>query len=392
MAVNPSAFGPKPQFVDVAGNPAISYQLFFYVAGSTSTKQDTFTDSTGLVANTNPIILNALGEPSTQIWWPAGQSFKVVLAPPTDTDPPSSPIWTIDNLYGINDFTNSPAQSEWVLSPLTPTFVNATTFTLPGNQTADFQISRRVKSVNTAGLAYGTIANSVFTTLTTVTLVNTSGVLDSGLSQVSYGLVSATNNSLPVASTTITGAVELATTAEVQTGTDTGRVPSVSSMQNGKSTLNAPILTTSGTAVNQTGIPAYAKRVRITFMGVSGNGTSPITVRLGTSGGVEATNYLGGVGYVLGAASFDSAVLATGFNLTNSASAAQVYRGKIILELADAATNTWDCLGVFGRTDTGSMSWVAGTKALAAVLDRIQVTTVGGVDTFDAGSISVMWE
>lgn len=197
MAVNPSAFGPKPQYVDVAGNPAIGYKLFFYVAGSTSTKQDTFTDSTGLVANTNPIILNALGEPNTQIWWPAGRSFKVVLAPPTDTDPPTSPIWTIDNLYGINDFTNAPAQSEWVLSPLTPAFVNATTFTLLGNQTSDFQVGRRIKSTNTAGQSYGTILASVFTTLTTVTLTNTSGVLDSGLSQVSYGLLSAVNPSIP---------------------------------------------------------------------------------------------------------------------------------------------------------------------------------------------------
>lgn len=195
--VNPSAFGPKPQWVDVAGDPADGYKVFFYLAGSTSTKQDTFTDSTGLVANLNPIILNTLGEPSTQIWWPAGQSFKVVLAPPTDTDPPTSPIWTVDNLYGINDFTNSPAQNEWVLSPLTPTFINATTFTLPGNQTADFQVNRRVKSTNTAGTSYGIITSSVFTTLTTVTLWNTSGVLDSGLSQVSYGLLSAVNPSTP---------------------------------------------------------------------------------------------------------------------------------------------------------------------------------------------------
>src|SRR6185436_10593119 len=99
MALNPSAFGPKPQFVDSAGNPAVGNKLFFYVAGSTSTKQNTFTDSTGSVANANPVVLNALGEPTTEIWWTQGLSYKIVYAPSTDTDPPTSPIWTIDNLW-----------------------------------------------------------------------------------------------------------------------------------------------------------------------------------------------------------------------------------------------------------------------------------------------------
>jgi hypothetical protein len=72
-------------------------------------------------ANTNPVVLNALGNPTTQIWFTAGQSYKVVYAPSTDTDPPTSPIWTIDNLTGINDVTVA-SQSEWVAGP-TPTYV-----------------------------------------------------------------------------------------------------------------------------------------------------------------------------------------------------------------------------------------------------------------------------
>jgi len=34
----------------------------------------------------------------------------------------------------------------------------------------------------------------------------------------------------------------------------------------------------------------------------------------------------------------------------------------------------------------------AGSKTLSAQLDRIRITTVNGTDTFDAGSINIMYE
>jgi hypothetical protein len=110
MSVNVSPLGVCPQFELATGLPAVGGKLFFYVAGST-TKQDTFTNSTGSVANANPLILNSLGQPSTEIWWTVGQSYKVVYAPSTDTDPPSSPIRTWDNLT-----TWDPAVSSALLS------------------------------------------------------------------------------------------------------------------------------------------------------------------------------------------------------------------------------------------------------------------------------------
>ena len=140
MTVNVSPFGPKPQFLLSTGLPAVGNQLFFYAAGS-STKQNTYTDSTGGSANSNPIVLNSLGEPTNEIWFTGGQSYKVVYAPSTDTDPPSSPIWTVDNIRGINDTTVT--QDQWVASGLTPTFVSATSFTLAGDQTSTFQAGRR---------------------------------------------------------------------------------------------------------------------------------------------------------------------------------------------------------------------------------------------------------
>jgi hypothetical protein len=193
-SVNCSPFGPKPQIELAAGTPAVGYKLFFYVAGSVNTKQNTYTDSTGLVANTNPLLLNSLGQPTTEIWFTAGQSYKVVLAPSTDTDPPTSPVWSVDNLRGIND--TSVTIDQWVAGPA-PTYINATQFSLVGDQTSIFQVGRRIKATVTAGTVYGRISVSAFAAVTTVTVVLDSGALDAGLSAVSYGLLSATNPSVP---------------------------------------------------------------------------------------------------------------------------------------------------------------------------------------------------
>jgi len=128
------------------------------------------------------------------VWFPTGQTFKVVFAPSTDTDPPVSPYWTKDNLAGINDVSVT-AQSEWVAGP-TPTYISATSFSLVGDQTANFTVSRRIKTTNTGGTVYSTIVGSAFTTLTTVTVVNDSGSLDSGLSSVFYGILDPANPSI----------------------------------------------------------------------------------------------------------------------------------------------------------------------------------------------------
>lgn len=182
------------QYDDGNGALASGYRLFFYAAGS-STKQNTFNSSTGSVANSNPIVLNALGEPAVEIWLTTGQNYKVGLAIPGSDDPPASFVWTEDNISGVNDATVT--LDQWVTGP-TPTFVSATQFTLVGDQTSIFHVGRRVKTTNSGGTIYSTITVSAFTTLTTVTVVNDSGSLDSGLSAVSYGLLGADNNAVPV--------------------------------------------------------------------------------------------------------------------------------------------------------------------------------------------------
>ncbi len=86
---------PIQKFFDNNGIPLAGGKLFSYIAGTT-TKLNTYTDSTGLTANTNPIILNFRGE--CRLWIDPLLVYKFVLAPPTATDPPGNPIWTVDNI------------------------------------------------------------------------------------------------------------------------------------------------------------------------------------------------------------------------------------------------------------------------------------------------------
>jgi len=88
------------------GAPAAGFKLFTYVAGQ-STKQNTWTDSTQAVINANPLLLDANGfaaaSASASVWLDPTLVYKFVWAPANDTDPPSSPIRTIDNIRGPLD-------------------------------------------------------------------------------------------------------------------------------------------------------------------------------------------------------------------------------------------------------------------------------------------------
>jgi hypothetical protein len=58
-------------------------------------------------------------------------------------------------------------------------------------------------------------------------------------------------------------------------------------------TSGTAVASTSGVSIDFTSIPSWVKRITVMFSGVSTNGTSPLQVQLGTSGGVDATSYIG---------------------------------------------------------------------------------------------------
>lgn len=231
--LSPLPLGGGPVFIPGGNQPAAGGQLFFYASG-TSTKQNTYTTSSGSVANANPVVLDAGGNVtgSHEIWMGQGSTYRVILAPSNDSDPPLSPYWTIDSISGINDFTNATlnVSSEWISFSTVPVFSNASTFILSGDQTQTFTVGRRVKTINTGGTVYGTITSSVFGTSTTIFQVADSGNLDSGLNAVSFGMIGTTDGSIPWTQVTSTGLNESLASVTTASLTSVGSVYSGANM------------------------------------------------------------------------------------------------------------------------------------------------------------------
>ena len=144
---------------------------------------------------------------------------------------------------------------------------------------------------------------------------------------------------------------------------------------------------TSGTSIDFTSIPSWVKRVTVMFSGVSTSGTSSVLLQAGTSLGIQTSSYLGTVND--GDTAVANQQFSTGFS-DNTANAAIVRHG--VYELCLLTGNTWACRFQLGFSNAAAVRQGAGSIALSGALDRVRITTVGGTDTFDAGSINIMYE
>jgi hypothetical protein len=150
------------------------------------------------------------------------------------------------------------------------------------------------------------------------------------------------------------------------------------------------VASTSGTSIDFTSIPSWVKRITVMLNGVSTNGTSEYLLQLGDSGGVETTGYTG-VSARQGAAGNVFTTSTAGFPLTDTVAAANLHQGLITVCLIGA--NAWVVSGLTSFNGAASSTaTVSGGKTLSDTLDRIRITTVGGVNTFDAGTINILYE
>jgi hypothetical protein len=184
------------QLATSTGIPLVGGKLYTYLASST-TPATVYQDDAGGSSHTNPIILNARGEPPAPIWINGGQSIKFALHDAADV-----PIRTIDDVTGVGDPTGiTNTVSEWMTFSHAPTYVSAASFMVAGNQTADLNVGRRVKIPVSGNTSYGTITASAFGAVTTVTINTTGSVgLDSSIDALStfeIGLLSGSNQSVP---------------------------------------------------------------------------------------------------------------------------------------------------------------------------------------------------
>ncbi len=197
---------------------------------------------------------------------------------------------------------------------------------------------------------------------------------------------------VPAASTTAAGKVELATSAEAQAGTDTTRAITATAMKAAQIQLQTAVTLTTQTAVDFTSIPSWANRITVLFSSVSTNGTSVPIVQLGDAGGIETSGYTGSVS--IGSQTSAWTVVATpaaGFGITTTTAAGSSYTGKLILDRING--NEWIASGEWAQTTaTITTNLFQGAKTLSATLTQVRLTTSGGADQFDAGTVNVSYE
>ena len=145
----------------------------------------------------------------------------------------------------------------------------------------------------------------------------------------------------------------------------------------------------SSTSVDFLSIPSWVKRVTVMFDVVSTNGSSDIQLQIG-SGSVTTSGYVGSTVYVTAGAT-SGTNFSAGFLVSNSVGSGNTYSG--IATLCLLSSNKWTFSIVTGRGDSATIYSGGGVSStLSGALDRVRITTSNGTDTFDAGTINILYE
>jgi hypothetical protein len=155
---------------------------------------------------------------------------------------------------------------------------------------------------------------------------------------------------------------------------------------NGLINSGTAVASTSNTSIDFTGIPSGTKRITVMFNGVSTSGTTAYLLQIG-DGSVNTTGY-SSVGTGMDGTGVTATAYTTGFGIRYTSSSYAI-SGSVVLTLV--SSNIWVANGVLS-TSLPLTFTTSGTKTLTGVLDRVRITTVNGTDTFDAGSINILYE
>lgn len=184
------------------------------------------------------------------------------------------------------------------------------------------------------------------------------------------------------------GQVTVAAPAVAGTNTLTLQAATATSAVN---TLATAVASTSGTAIDFTGLPAWVKRITVQFQGVSTNGSSVLQVQLGTgSTSYTTSGYLGSTLASTSGSSPLITLVTTGMGIGPDGAATFTKTGTLVI--TNITGNTWVGNGNGANSEVARV-WTCGSSiALAAVLTAVRITTVNGTDTFDAGTVNILYE
>jgi hypothetical protein len=119
------------------------------------------------------------------------------------------------------------------------------------------------------------------------------------------------------------------------------------------------------------------------------SGSSNLLIQLGDSGGIETTGYAGSSVVAGNAVASAGALFTTGIGVMGN-NAGNVIHGTVVIHAV--GSNVWVASGSYGYENAGFSGSTGGSKTLSGTLDRVRLTTVNGTDTFDAGSVNIMYE
>jgi hypothetical protein len=143
---------------------------------------------------------------------------------------------------------------------------------------------------------------------------------------------------------------------------------------------------TSGTAIGFTGIPSWAKRVTLVLQNVQTSSTAQWIVQIG-SGSYTSSGY-DSVSQTTYSASGAVIAQTTGMAIYHNAAATYV---SGTMTFTNISGNIWVQNHTFTYSNDGSTQG-GGFVTLGGALDRIQITTIGGANTFTDGLINVLYE
>lgn len=144
--------------------------------------------------------------------------------------------------------------------------------------------------------------------------------------------------------------------------------------------------TTSGTSKDFTGIPSWVTRITVMIFGVSTNGINSPAVQIGTGGAPTTTGYKNEVLFS-GTATASNSNFLVG---VPGGGAGNTLHGSLVL--LRITGNTWVASGTIACLDGNTgVAVTGGSLALAGALDMVRFLATGG-DTFDAGSVNIMYE
>ena len=149
------------------------------------------------------------------------------------------------------------------------------------------------------------------------------------------------------------------------------------------------VASTSGTSIDFTSIPSWVKRITIMFSGVSTNGSSFFEIRIG-AGSIVTSGYVSSASGGTSGNVLSGTTSTSGFAINAFQASTYNFTGTFVLLKIDG--NNWIESGILNTESFANAYMSSGRISLGGTLDRVRITTVGGTDTFDAGSINIMYE